>query len=376
MKYLLSTLLFLSHLAFATLCDQVFNEMAIHQIPEEARVVHVPQIHYTRSKLNYPPEYDRFYREKTTKIQFSIARIIMNYPDEIYVYEGFLSSIGLEEKTHRDHFKFFSQDNRSLINRKTIQESMDLYFYKKNYNELTYKEKELLYKEGAMIILFLLGHIDFVYSSTKDKKVSEQIHETIRELSYKGAPYKEIYPFLYQKRELLLKEQVEELSKLHPDKKIFFIYGLLHDFSYLFDQKYFYRMPHSSILPEEYLKHPDHGAYLLSKVNNTFWFLHSQKRLSKEIIQRMVSEAQESSDILKDFVQNRTEEDIGLFNLKADRYFSNKEVLKKSKEALAFKEYLENQLNKPEELWYKSKTPLFIKKILTFGKGSRILEKE
>ena len=369
MKIFLTFLIFSAQLSFASaLCDQVFNEMAIHQIPEEARVVHVPQIHYTGTELNYPPEYAQFYRENIIRSQLLLARTMMTYTDGIYVSEAITDHL---EAIHRDKMKIAYSDSRSVVDQKTVQNGMDPYFYKKTYDELTNKEKELLYEQGAAISLFLLGHIDHIYPSVKDSERLERILEKIMKITEKMESmnrhmneYKDYlkedyltevrkkfeqlyfkkYSLIFQERESLLKEQVEELFTLYPQKKIFFIYGINHDSAYLFNKKYFYRLPNYLTVSKKFLDHPDWGLDLLRTTSERFMYLNREGMLSEEDMRRMIENYQESYNVLSNYIHN-SEDDMKLFSIQKDRYLTNQELLKEAKNAVKYKGYLKNQLN-------------------------------
>ena len=259
--------------AGASKCESVFfkfgkkaleNRKKAHKIPDKAKVIHIPQIHRLplamtvfRSLVRDPHSVN----ESTARTQFSIAKLMMEHKDSIFVSEHFLddkvTKPGTLSGIIRKYFFHVRPD-----------------FYKKNFEELTKKEKRALYFLGAAQVLSVLDHIESVYSYVPEDERNKKWSKIISEKSKENNQTDEILAMsnmFFDVRELWLKDKVEMLREEYPDKKIFFDFGLGHDFSYLFKRGSFYRVPDYVVLPEQFLFHPistlSYSASLILRYN-------------------------------------------------------------------------------------------------------------
>ena len=368
MRILFIFILFFSKLSLAsTDCDQVFENLDII-IPKEARIIHIPQLHYAGDTSNiYPKEYVEFEQEVTIKSQLSLAKTIMDYPNEIHVSEGIMDM--LEGDPKKTGIRV-SGDAPSL-DQKIVESSMDSDFYKKSYDELTKKEKLLIYKSSVSLLLFFSGNLKAVYPEIENEKDFKKIMKGIKDvkrdiddisnsIKHHRKNYEKVVELemeklkLYNKqtfltksqREYGLKEQVNSLSSKYPDKRIFFNYGMAHDFAYLFKEPSFYRLPNSLTVPERYLSHPEHALLLLRSTITKYSLSKEREEVTPEIsLKNMIKDTQEAFDIIMKYVQNKGEKDIGMFCTIENKYLTDDELLWKAHSALKLKHQLQKDLN-------------------------------
>ena len=343
-------------------------------IPKEARIVHVPQLHYADgTKDIYPDEYSRFEQEMTIRSQLLIAKVIKENPDAIYISE---STFGTFKKNQRDEIKIGYLDYRISVDQRMVESSMDSNFYNKSYDELKETEKLLLYRVGAPTIMFFLGYIDNLYPSIgsgtevtyflgeweKLHEDMEKAHDIIlentsdRDRLYALAKELQIFKvrkneLLYRGREQLLEKQVRSLSSKYPKKKIFFVYGVGHDFAYLFRESSFYRLPHYKAIPQEYLSHPEWALSLFQYTSDRVALLsdYGATEISYKDRLDMMDNYQESYDIIVNHVQNKmnnpSESDkvLNPFSISKKRYYEDTELLDKAAKAMQFKNILKGK---------------------------------
>ena len=242
-----------------------------HKIPEEAQVIHIPQIHYTKLNPLRSEEY-HFYKENIARTQLFIAKLIIDNKDSIFISE----SAALDYFSTVDLNLGNSGDGPS-INKEIIEKNVRSDFYKKDFEKLTKKEKELLYFYEASTLLFFLGHIESIHSYIPKNigglcttlkmcikvikmgiidKMNKKKNSSLEEIELEETKQDmRLNSIVMNDRESLLKAKVELLKKKYPNKKIFFIFGAAHDFSYLFEGESFHRVPDSVIIPEQYFPH-------------------------------------------------------------------------------------------------------------------------
>ena len=368
-----------SHFVGASSCESVFKtiEKKTHQvqeflkglplklknkIPKKAQVIHIPQIHYSNFSPSYPEEYLRFFRESIMRTQLSVAKFIMTYKDSIFVSESLIYNnvfnIDIENLEY--------SDNQFPINKEIVEQNIRSDFYKKDFDELTKEEKYFLYIHDASILLFFLGHIKSVHSFIpKDKRerfVHDDISEEInrievknKELEIEGRNLLEEekieealkivtkitqlnakqYLLITNVRESLAKEQIEVLREKYPNKKIFMVFGNSHDFSSLFKDVSFYRVPDSVILPEEYYSHLDSAVNLLRIISQRFNVI-SQNRdgngFSKKEIKDLKKGYKRVHKMMMSYLKNKDKYPVGSYSLEKNRYFLDEEIKRKAEE--------------------------------------------
>ena len=361
MKTLLICTMLFSKIAMASLaCDQVFKKLSADVIPKEARIIHIPQIHYAGPLTAHLKNYNEFERENIIRTQLLIARVIASYPNEIHISEG--PNINLHKKHKAIKLEHLNGELQTM-SKDFIKKSMDPYFYEKPYNKLTDIEKELIYKHGSALLLLFLDHIDSVYSPEKSKhlakwyiqelkSIGQKIEEAVRLVNKnynnhqtKTALKEEINKLIAKRttitfflREKLLKEKVKLLSSENPDKRIFFVYGIAHDFTYLFKEDPFYRLPNYLSVTEQYLLHPFWALSLSDSMTNKFITLQETEGLSIENMEEMMKGYQMSYDIINRYIKYE-KDDISFFS-KQDKHYLTKEAEK----IMEFKRYLEHEL--------------------------------
>ena len=380
--YIYFFLLAIPYFVEASICESVFSKKLekktlqvqkifealplklgkIHKIPKKAQVIHIPQIHYVKPSLIHSNEYRQFTAENTIRSQLSIAKIIMaNIKDNIFVSEVLTK----QTLSNMDSDDLNYDDGRPSINKKIVEQNVRSDFYKKDFEELTKEEKEFLSMHTATSLLFFLGHIKTVHSfipkAERDKLTHQKIVEEIskietriREMIDEKKDLLEIgkieeaqrieeiinqlnakqYLIMMNQRASLLKDQVGMLQEKYPNKKIFIVFGFAHDFSYLFKDVSFYKVPNSVTLPEQYSSHLDHAMILLRTTSQRFNIALSESEgsISKKEIQDFVKDYKRAYKIMMDYSKNKDKYPVSFSLLTRERHLIDEEIKSKVEE--------------------------------------------
>ena len=196
-------------------------------IPEKARVIHIPQIHYSEFGFDQQPQSSQMQtKEYVVRTQLKTAKIMIAHPNDIHVDEGLT---GVLSDIERDFISY--SDKRDRIDKNVVEKNMTHDFYKKSYEDLTDIEREFIYEHGSSILLFFLGHIDSLYPSAKSR---EEFNKVMDQIDINDLLSLDTYDLATSARESQLKEQVDILLEAYPNKKIFIGYGAGHYLSDVF----------------------------------------------------------------------------------------------------------------------------------------------
>ena len=322
-------------------------------IPEKARVIHIPQIHfYSGHKSMYPSEYLDKIQESVVRTQLNIAKIIMNHPNHIYIAEEIPRTL-----TNNEAGSFtFAYENKKgktiRMNKDYIEKNIRRNFYKKSYKGLHKGladiEKELIYRVGSIPLLFFLGHINKVYSATtspeKFKSIMDKIHPKNDDLSDQ-----DVYNLRTLAREAQLKKHVKSLLKRYPEKKIFIVYGAGHYLSDVFNSKYFYRLPEHFVYPEKYTESLHFAMILLNR--SIFRYHYLKKRygtLAFDIPEEQIIQIRDNFrrvyDILMSYTHGKKPGEISTYyDPEKNKYLTAEELLTKAYKAFDFKLDIETE---------------------------------
>ena len=340
--------------------QEFFKELPLKlKIPKKAQVIHIPQIHYSKFPPLYPKEYVQFVKESIIRSQLSIAKFIMANKDSIFISEYLV---------YDNLFNIHSEieDNDYILtNKEIVEQNVRSDFYKKDFEELTKEEKEFLFTKESSILLFFLGHIKAVHSFIPKDKMEKFVHDDIaEEVNEIGVKTKELevegmnlleegkleevykivekieklntdqYLMMAYQRELLAKEQVEVLREKYPNKKIFITFGNSHDFSYLFKDVSFYRVPDSLTVPEEFFSHLDQALTLFIHTSQrlSIALSESEGSISKKEIKDFKKRYKRVHKILMSYLKNKGKYRVGSYSLDKERYLLDEEIKSKAEQ--------------------------------------------
>ena len=314
-------------------------------IPEKARVIHIPQIHfYSGLKSRYPSEYLDKIKEYIAHTQLKIAKIIMKYPNHIYIEEGvpdILINREIDSFTYDD-----GKGQRVRINKHYVEKNMRHDFYQKSYGDLTDKEKDLLYKRGSILLLFFLGHINKIHppsiSPEKFRKVMDKIDMKNLDLSNSHT-----YNLATLARESQLKKHVKSLLKRHPEKRVFIGYGGGHYLSDVFNSGIFYRIPNHFAYSKKYTESVYFAIILLQISGRRYYHLEQRygtQGVSEAQVIQIIDNFQKTYDIIMDYVKNKDlDERTGYYCPDKKEYLTVEELLKKAILAFNAKDYIQKR---------------------------------
>ena len=338
-----------------------------HKIPKKAQVIHIPQMHYTPLPSLYPKEYVQFIKENTARTQLSVAKFMMTHKENTFVSEGVAIDM-----LSSDTLSLKYDDNRSSIDKEIIKQKVRSDFYKKDFEELTREETELLYMYGAPVVLLFLDHIKelhpYISKVDRDKstiqkiskeidRISSTINDKIDLLQESNVTEEQIlrdeissldakkYSMIMNQRESLIKDQVKVLRNKHPNKKVFFIFGAAHDFSYLFEKSSFYRVPNSVIIPKEYLSHPANALHYSrstsEKINYAF---HFRDGVLRKEIQDFKKDYKRAYDLLMNSLKNGDKFPVRAFSMEKEGYLTDEDIRNESKNIINAIHHLDEAL--------------------------------
>ena len=302
-------------------------------LPEEARVIHIPQID------NYPIPLPSFSSDEKTKefvvrTQLNIAKIIRKHPNHIYIAEA------VSHTLTNNKVDFISyRDKGERVDKNVVEKNMRYDFYKKSYKDLTDKEKELLYEIGSIPLLFFLGHIDKVYSPSTSPEKFEKLMDKTNAAGTDLLDHN-TYSLNASARESQLKEQVDILLEAHPNKKVFIAYGAGHYLSDVFNSKYFYKIPETFIYPLEHIESLHFAIGML--YHSTVRYHHLEKiqgteGFSEEQTIQVIDGFQVASDILRGYTNGKKPSEISTYyDPRKNKYLTVEELLEKANEASDF----------------------------------------
>ena len=254
-----------AHLAYSNQESTLSEEC---RVPEWARVIHIPQVHYAQTINFLSDEYAHFIKEVIAKNQVSIIKFIRQNKKGIFLSEGHLHSL---DKRHRD---LWLKSNDSV----DLENLLGNFEAHQDYKKLNEQQQKLIIELGGFFTSFLLGDINYIHQSgifENEAKAQERLYDYFRSVkqynnsidSSENITPSEIERLKQRKEELLFEsqgfifEEREQDLKNHvmglfdpeeSDQKIFFVYGMGHDFSNKFNESYFYQIPPSCVVPEKY----------------------------------------------------------------------------------------------------------------------------
>ena len=326
------------------------------EIPQWARIIHIPQIHYTVIVGALAGEYSRFMKQHITHTQFLINQFIRQYPNGIYLEESQTSM--RNEKTRAI---WLESNNPDFL--KNLLEDFSIH---KDYEQLDEGEQYALLRLGGLAIAFLSGDIDVVYpsSSVEEQKLTQvkfyHYLKSVVQLYRSPSQMQQMTPsermslqkereeinsnsneFIFDEREGQLKRHVMELFKpKDSQQKIFFTYGMGHDFSDEFSDEYFYQVPLSCVISRGYLLTEKTQTVLedimqlivlKSKTSESSPYslrfgVEKEKPPLEEILQLRKRACHENYELLNDYVQNENAQNSKVFNKNFEQYYSTEEL--------------------------------------------------
>ena len=307
------------------------------EIPESARIVHIPQIiPFVTDGFN--KNYIRFLDENIARNQFLIARILLNHRNNLYLEERLTFILDFEQKG-------FIKGKDGYIARSII------FNPRTNYNDLSQTTKDFLSKWGGSFLLFYSGYINTLYPVTslgdnkrirqkasslreelknirkdkKDHQGREDSSEYLSELEIKEKNIlQELNYYVKDAKELLLKNEVIQLMR-NSNKKIFFTYSHDYDFSDEFAGENFHKIPDACIIPEGFLM-----IERYRNLNNNFYKIEvrwvKEEAISSEEWEDFFNKSKEDIAILERYVKGKNK--IGVFYINKNNSYTAKEIEK------------------------------------------------
>ena len=283
--------------------EHLLDEDADCSIPDNAQIIHLPQIHKHPDPLrsDLPKAVLDFLQDVAARSQFLIAHIISQNSSRVVFNEG--SQFVITEKAKGNIIYSLGDENGNKQNL-GFQEIADIFNHRlpSSFNSLNREQKNLLTKLGAAPVAFSLDHITTIHRThtpseaktleqvipkvwDKQRELREETHDLYeriltaeedndrRELRnlYKEAMKlserrialeEQSDQLIIDDREEILAREVHFFLENNPSQKVFIIYGTAHDLSDEFSTDAFHTLPHVCTMPESFIKSPFYAGYL------------------------------------------------------------------------------------------------------------------
>jgi hypothetical protein len=205
-------------------CFPSFAQSQTCSIPENQKIVHIPQMHWGEAAIGNPG-----FAEMVAKSQFEVARTLLAYPDRKVFMESRYSDSNSVELRERQ--KATAEAKRLFPNG-----------VPKNYSEMTPDQKRFISETTAVDTLLLLGEIKVVHKTYASKgqalRFDKSLKDVLTTLKAGELPDSNQLNQIYKDREKAAVREVDQWLRSNRGQKVFIVYGAAHDFDSFYSDNF------------------------------------------------------------------------------------------------------------------------------------------